>query len=133
MGKIYEGRYISGVVAGLKLLDLVQKGKLTRSRAKIGYIGAYPYAEVISGYTAFFLGVRSVIPEATMTVRYTNTWSNYVTEKRCAERLVYEDNCVIISQHADTAAAAIVCEEVIVSMPVGSIILNGLVFSTTSR
>lgn len=110
MGSIYEGRYISGVVAGLKLDELIKAGKLTTEQAKIGYIGAYPYAEVISGYTAFFLGVRSVVPEAVMVVRYTDTWGNYHLEKTMAEELIGE-GCVIIAQHSDTAGPAAACEE----------------------
>ena len=77
MGKIYQGRYISGVVAGMKLKELIDTGKILPEQAKIGYVGAYPYAEVISGYTAFFLGVRSVVPEATMAVKYTNSWEDF--------------------------------------------------------
>lgn len=111
MGTIYEGKYVSGVVAGMKLLDLIRQGKLSRNKAKLGYVAAFPYAEVISGYTAFFLGVRSIVPEATMTVRYTNTWSNYIIEKKIANRLIFEDDCVIISQHTDTTGPAIACEE----------------------
>ena len=111
MGTIYQGRYISGVVAGMKLLELIESGALPRSSVRVGYVAAFPYAEVISGYTAFFLGVRSVVPEALMTVRDTNTWSSYVNEKRCAEQLIVEDGCVIISQHSDTTGPAIACEE----------------------
>ena len=111
MGTIYQGRYTAGVVAGMKLLDLISKGQIARNRAKIGYVAAFPYAEVISGYTAFFMGARSVIPEATMVVRYTDTWSNYVIEKKCAEKLIYQDGCVIVSQHSDTTGPAIACEE----------------------
>ncbi|MGN0596428.1 MAG: BMP family ABC transporter substrate-binding protein [Ruminiclostridium sp.] len=110
MGNIYEGRYISGVVAGMKLKELIDNGKITAEQAKIGYIGAFPFAEVISGYTAFFLGVRSVVPEATMTVKYTNTWSNYHLEKSYAEELI-QDGCVLITQHSDTAGPAAACEE----------------------
>lgn len=110
MGNIYQGRYISGVVAGLKLKELIAKGDLTPEQAKVGYVGAYPYAEVISGYTAFFLGIRSVVPEATMTVRYTNTWGNHLLEKECAKALI-EEGCVIISQHSDTSGPAAACEE----------------------
>lgn len=110
MGSIYQGRYISGVVAGMKLKELVEKGEITKEQAKAGYVGAYPYAEVISGYTAFFLGIRSVVPEATMTVRYTNTWGNHILEKKCAKKLINE-GCVIISQHSDTAGPAAACEE----------------------
>ena len=110
MGTIYEGRYISGIVAGLKLQELVNKGVISRKHAKVGYVAAFPYAEVISGYTAFFLGVRSIIPEAVMSVIYTETWSDYSAEKRAAEELISED-CSIISQHSDTTGPAIACEE----------------------
>lgn len=110
MGNIYQGRYISGVVAGMKLKELIDSGTITPEQAKAGYVGAYPYAEVISGYTAFFLGIRSVVPEVTMTVKYTNTWSNYYLEKECAEELI-EEGCVIISQHSDTSGPAVACEE----------------------
>ena len=110
MGNIYEGRYICGVVAGMKLDTLIKEGKIQPEQAKIGYIGAFPYAEVISGYTSFFLGVRSIVPEATMTVKYTNSWSNYHIEKTIAEELI-EDGCVIISQHSDTSGPAAACEE----------------------
>ena len=110
MGQIYEGRYVSGVVAGMKLRELILQGKLKRSAAKIGYVGAYPYPEVISGYTAFFLGVKSIVNEVQMSVRYTNTWSNHIIEKKAAEKLI-EEGCVIISQHSDTTGPAIACEE----------------------
>lgn len=110
MGSIHEGRYICGVVAGMKLDELIKAGKITPAQAKIGYIAAFPYAEVISGYTSFFLGVRSVVPEATMTVEYSNSWSNYRVEKAIAEELIAED-CVIISQHSDTSGPAAACEE----------------------
>ncbi len=109
MGHIYEGKYISGVVAGMKLDALIKDSKIQPEQVKIGYIGAFPYAEVISGYTAFFLGVRSVVPEATMTVKYTNSWNNYHIEKTIAEELI-EDGCVIISQHSDTSGPAAACE-----------------------
>jgi len=110
MGNIYQGRYIAGVVAGMKLKELSDNGMITKEQAKIGYVGAYPYAEVISGYTAFFLGVRSVVPEAVMTVKYTNTWGNHLLEKKCAKELI-DEGCVIISQHSDTAGPAAACEE----------------------
>lgn len=110
MGAIYEGRYVSGVVAGMKIKELIEQGKITAEQAKVGYVGAYPYAEVISGYTAFFLGVREVVPEATMVVRYTNTWDDYILEKKCAQALI-EEGCVILSQHSDTTGPAVACEE----------------------
>lgn len=110
MGAIYQGRYISGVVAGLKLSELIEEHVITIEQAKIGYIGAFPFAEVISGYTAFLLGVRSVVPEAVMTVKYTNSWGDYQIEKEYAKELI-EEGCVIISQHSDTAGPAVACEE----------------------
>ena len=110
MGAIYQGRYVAGVAAGMKLRELIDSGKITPEQAKIGYVGAFPYAEVISGYTSFFLGVRSEVPEATMIVKYTNSWSDYTGEKKVAKELI-EEGCVIISQHSDTAGPAVACEE----------------------
>lgn len=109
MGEIYQGRYVTGVVAGMKLAELIDKGIISEDEALVGYVAAFPYAEVISGYTAFFLGVRSVVPTATMRVSYTNTWGNYLTEKAHAERLIGE-GCVIIAQHSDTVGPAVACE-----------------------
>jgi basic membrane protein A len=110
MGEVYQGRYVSGVVAGLKLQELIQEGVITKEQAKVGYVGAYPYAEVISGYTAFFMGVRSVVPDAVMTVTYADTWNDYSAEKRLAQKLI-KDGCVIISQHSDTVGPAAACEK----------------------
>ena len=110
MGRIYEGRYTCGKIAGLKLKELIDEGRIKPQEAVIGYVAAFPYAEVISGYTAFFLGIRSVVPEATMRVRYTNTWSNYTLEYETAKKLI-EEGCIIISQHSDTIGPAVACEE----------------------
>ncbi|MDD6038613.1 MAG: BMP family ABC transporter substrate-binding protein [bacterium] len=110
MGEIYQGRYISGVVAGMKMNELIDSGRVSAKEAKIGYVGAFPYAEVISGYTAFFLGVRSVVPTATMEVRYTYSWGDYELEKKYAKQFIKE-GCVIISQHSDTTGPAVACEE----------------------
>lgn len=110
MGTIYQGRYVSGVVAGMKLKELIDNGNISPEQAKIGYVGAFPFAEVISGYTAFFLGVRSIVPNAEMMVEYTNTWSDYYLEKESAKRLI-DRGCVIISQHSDTSGPAAACEE----------------------
>ena len=104
---VYESRYVSGVVAGLKLQELLDNGDITE--AKIGYVGAYPYAEVISGFTSFFLGVRSVCESATMEVTYTNSWADASLEAAAAEALI-ADGCVLISQHADTTGASITCQ-----------------------
>ena len=110
MGEIYQGRYISGIVAGMKLKEMITSGIITEDETLIGYVGAYPYAEVISGYTAFFLGAYSVLPSVKMRVMYTYTWGNFSQEKICAERLI-EEGCKIISQHSDTIGPAIACEE----------------------
>lgn len=110
MGEIYQGRYISGLVAGLKLKQLIDNHQIKASEAKIGYIGAYPYPEIISGYTAFLLGVRAIVPEATMTVVYSYTWGSFSEEKACAEHLINE-NCIIIAQHTNSIGPAIACEQ----------------------
>jgi basic membrane protein A len=107
---VYESRYVSGVVAGLKLNQMISDGKITEAEAKLGYIGAYPYAEVVSGYTSFYLGVKSVCPSATMEVQYTNSWADMAAEKEVAAALI-SNGCVLISQHADTTGAPTACEE----------------------
>ena len=106
---IYEARYVTGVVAGMKLNEMIESGKITAETAKMGYVGAFPFAEVISGYTAFYLGARSVCPSVTMDVRYTNSWGDMALEKETAEALI-ADGCVLISQHADTTGAPTACE-----------------------
>ena len=111
-GKIYQGRYVSGIVAGMKLRQLIDAGDISADQALVGFVAAYATPEVISGFTAFFLGVRSVAPEAMMRVRYTNTWSNYSKEKACARRLI-DEGCVIIGQHCSTFGPAVACEETV--------------------
>ncbi|WP_407427887.1 BMP family ABC transporter substrate-binding protein [Treponema sp.] len=110
MGEIYQGRYISGIAAGLKLKELIEKKIITEDEAVLGYVGAYPYSEIISGYTAFLLGARSIVPGATMKVMYTYTWGSFSEEKKCAEHLI-DEGCVIISQHSDTTGTAVACEK----------------------
>lgn len=117
MGEIYQGRYICGVVAGMKLKEMINKKIISAEDVKVGYVAAFPYAEVISGYTAFFLGVRSVVPEATMLVKYTNTWSNYSVEKRVATELI-DQGCILISQHSDTTGPAVACENAVSDIPI---------------
>ena len=108
---IYEGRYLAGVAAGLKLVELYgdSEGKVSDENAKIGYVGAWPYAEVISGYTSFFLGVRSIVANATMEVRYTNSWYDEEAENTTALALI-DAGCKLISQHADSMGAPNACE-----------------------
>ncbi len=107
---IYEGRYVAGVVAGLKLQEMINSGKITADKAKVGYIGAFTYAEVISGYTSWFLGVRSVVPTATMEVTFTGSWYDETGENNAAKKLI-SNGCVLISQHADSMGAPNACEE----------------------
>lgn len=109
MGHIYEGRYVAGVVAGLKMQEMIKEGVISEEEAQVGYVAAFPYAEVISGYTSFLLGVRSVVPSAKMVVKYTNTWGNYRIENVVAKELI-DEKCVIISQHSDTIGPAVACE-----------------------
>ena len=106
---IYDGRYLAGVVAGMKLNEMIANGDITEDQAKMGYVGAYTYAEVISGYTSFFLGARSVCPSATMEVTFTGSWYDETAEKEGANKLI-EDGCVLISQHADSMGAPTACE-----------------------
>ena len=106
---IYEGRYLAGVAAGLKINEMIEAGDFTEADAKIGYVGAYPYAEVISGYTSFYLGARSVCPTATMEVTFTNSWYDETAEKEAANNLI-ADGCILISQHADSMGAPTACE-----------------------
>ena len=109
-GAIYQARYVSGVAAGLKLRDMIDNRIIDADQALVGYVGAYPSAEVVSGFTAFLLGVRSVAPEATMRVRYTYAWSSYNKEKASARALI-DEGCVVICQHTDTIGPAMACEE----------------------
>ena len=117
MGEIYEGRYVSGKVAGMKLREMIAKGEVDENDAWMGFVAAYPYPEVISGYTAFFLGARSECPSVRMRVQYAQTWGNYAIEKRIAEKLI-QDGCVIISQHTNTVGPAVACEEANLVHPV---------------
>lgn len=113
--KVYESRYVAGVVAGMKLKELIDGGKLTDANydgenVKIGYVGAFNFAEVMSGYTAFYLGVKSVVNNVVMDVQFTDSWYDFDKEKASAEALV-NSGCVIISQHADSAGAPTAVEE----------------------
>ena len=105
---IYEGRYLAGVAAGLKLKEMIDSGKFTANKAKMGYVGAYTYAEVISGYTSFFLGAKSIVPEVTMEVTFTGSWYDEAAEKEAANKLI-GNGCVLISQHADSMGAPTAC------------------------
>ena len=106
---IYEGRYLAGIAAGLKLNEMIAAGKITAEQAVIGYVGAFTYAEVISGYTSFYLGAKSVCPTVTMDVQFTGSWYDEAAEKEAANTLI-ANGCKLISQHADSMGAPTACE-----------------------
>lgn len=106
---IYEGRYLAGIAAGMKINEMIDGGKITKKEAKMGYVGAHPYAEVKSGYTSFYLGAKSVCPTVTMEVTFTGSWYDETLEKEAANKLI-ADKCVLISQHADSMGAPTACE-----------------------
>ena len=106
---IYEGRYLAGIAAGMKLNEMIDAGTITAEQAVMGYVGAYTYAEVVSGYTSFFLGARSVCPSVTMKVTFTGSWYDETAEKEAANKLI-DQGCVLVSQHADSMGAPTACE-----------------------
>ena len=106
---IYEGRYLAGIAAGMKLNAMIEAGQFTADEAKMGYVGAFTYAEVVSGYTSFYLGAKSVCPTVTMDVTFTGSWYDETLEKEGAEKLI-QGGCKLISQHADSLGAPTACE-----------------------
>ena len=106
---IYEGRYLAGIAAGLKLNAMIEAGDIKADEAKMGYVGAFTYAEVVSGYTSFYLGAKSVCPTVTMDVTFTGSWYDETLEKEGAEKLI-QGGCKLISQHADSLGAPTACE-----------------------
>ena len=106
---IYEGRYLAGIAAGMKLNEMIADGKITADQAVMGYVGAFTYAEVISGYTSFYLGAKSVCPTVTMKVQFTGSWYDEAAEKEAATNLIAQ-GCVLVSQHADSMGAPTACE-----------------------
>ena len=131
---IYEGRYLAGVAAGMKLKEMMAEDSTIVP--KMGYVGAFTYAEVISGYTSFYLGAKSIVPEVTMDVQFTGSWYDPTEEKNAAEALI-DKGCVLISQHADSMGAPGACEAAGVpnvsyngatyeSCPEGSVVLTGI-------
>ena len=102
---VYEGRYLAGVAAGMKLQEMIDNGEIKADEAVIGYVGAYTFAEVISGYTAFFLGAQSVCPSATMMVEFIGSWGDPTMEANAAQDLI-DKGAVLISQHSDSTTPA---------------------------
>ncbi len=107
---IYQGRFAAGYAAGLKLNEMIESGKITEDQAVVGYVGAFPYAEVISGYTSTFLGIRYACPSATMVVKFTNDWGDMALEQEAATALIAQ-GVVLMSEHADTVGAPTACED----------------------
>ena len=107
---IYEGRYLAGVAGGMKLQQMIDEGTITAEQAVIGYVGAFPFAEVVSGYTAFYLGAKSVCPSVTMKVKYVNSWSDAPQEAAAASALA-DEGCVLISQHSDNTTPATAAQD----------------------
>ena len=106
---IYDGRYLAGIAAGMKLNEMIDAGEITAAEAKMGYVGAFTYAEVISGYTSFYLGAKSVCPTVTMDVTFTGSWYDETLEKEGANTLI-SNGCKLISQHADSYGAPSACD-----------------------
>ena len=102
---IYEGRYLAGVVAGMKVQGMIDNGDITADQAVIGYVGAYSFAEVISGFTAYYLGAKSVCPSVTMKVSFVGSWSDATLEANAAQALC-DEGCIMISQHSDNTTPA---------------------------
>ena len=107
---IYEGRYLAGVAGGMKLQQMIDEGTITAEQAVIGYVGAFPFAEVVSGYTAFYLGAKSVCPSVTMKVKYVSSWSDAPQEAAAAAALA-DEGCVLISQHSDNTTPATAAQD----------------------
>lgn len=114
---IYEGRYLAGIAAGLKINEMIENGTkiqgktVTADNATIGYVGAFTYAEVISGLSSFYLGAKSVCPTVKMKVQFTGAWYDQAKEREAAIALIEQQGCVLISQHADSMGAPSACEE----------------------
>ena len=106
---IYEGRYLAGVVAGMKMQEMIDNGEITADQAVIGYVGAYSFAEVISGFTAYYLGAKSVCPSVTMKVNFVGSWSDATAEGNAAQALC-DEGCIMISQHSDNTTPATVAQ-----------------------
>lgn len=107
---IFEGRYLTGVAAGMKLNEMIANGEISEDEAVLGYVGAYTYAEVVSGYTSFFLGAKSVCPSATMLVEFIGSWGDPAMEATTAQDLI-DKGAVVVSQHSDSTTPATTCQE----------------------
>lgn len=89
-GRMYQARYLSGMVAG----------SMTKSNV-LGYVAAFPIPEVIRGINAFTLGVKAVNPKAEVRVVWTKTWYDPAKEKEGAKSLL-DIGADVIAQHQDS-------------------------------
>ena len=94
----------------MKLNEMIANGEITEDEAVLGYVGAYTYAEVVSGYTSFFLGAKSVCPSATMLVEFIGSWGDPAMEATTAQDLI-DKGAVIVSQHSDSTTPATTCQQ----------------------
>lgn len=106
---IYEGRYIAGIAAGMKLNQMIAEGRIKANQALIGYVGAYSFAEVISGMSGYYLGAKSVCPSVKMIVQFVGTWGDATLEEAAANALI-DQGAVMISQHSDTTSPALAAQ-----------------------
>ena len=129
--RYYEAHYIGGVVAGMKLREMIDSGIIQPEEALVGYVGTFRNPEIVSGFTAFILGVRSEAPEAVMRVRFTDTSSNFSREKNAAKRLI-DEGCVIIAQNSGTSGPVSACQEASADRPVYHVGFNESFIDTGS-
>ncbi len=99
VARFYEGRYLSGIVAG----------KMTKSNVA-GYVAAFPIPEVLRGINAFTLGMRSVNPDAEVKVIWTNSWFDPGREREASDVLITQ-GADVITHHTDSTAAVQVADE----------------------
>lgn len=106
----FESRYLTGVIAGMKLNEMIKNGEIVDSQAKIGYVGSVAGSQSRSDYTAFFLGVKSVCNGVTMEVQYSGL-SNSANLERIAANALMANGCIMIAQQGYLNGAAETCEK----------------------
>ena len=105
-----ESRYLVGVVAGMKLKDLIDNGEIKEEQAIIGYVASFENSENVSAYTAFYLGAKSVVPSVDMKVKFTESEYDEDLEKKTANALI-ANGCVLLAQQSNTNSIAENCEQ----------------------
>ena len=97
--RFYEGRYLTGVIAG----------EMTESNV-LGYVAAFPIPEVLQGINAFIKGARSVNPDAELRVIWVNSWYDPGKERQAATTLLSQ-GADVITHHTDSTAVVQAAEE----------------------